>query len=53
MIELIQEFKESDYESALLTIKEDVPAEQTKKFQVFVNKLLKQEVCLIMSIFQS
>ena len=43
LIELIQEFKESDYESALLTIKEDVPAEQTKKFQVFVNKLLKQE----------
>ncbi len=43
LIELIQEFKQSDYESALFSIKENVPAEQTKKFQKFVNKLLKQE----------
>ena len=43
LIELIQDFKESEYESALFTIKEDVPTEQTKKFQSFVNKLLKQE----------
>ena len=43
LIELIQEFDNSDYESALFVIKEEVPAEQTKKFQSFVNKLLKQE----------
>ena len=43
LIELIQEFDNSDYESALFVIKEEVPAKQTKKFQSFVNKLLKQE----------
>ena len=39
--DLINEFKDSKYESALFTIKEDIPAEQTKSFQIFVNKLLK------------
>jgi len=43
LIELIQEFKQSEYESALFSIKENIPAEQTKKFQKFVNHLLKQE----------
>lgn len=43
LIELMQEFKKSKYESALFIIKEEVPTEQTKKFQKFVNKLLKQE----------
>ena len=43
LIELIHEFKISDYESALFVIKDDVPAEQTKKFQIFVNKLLKHQ----------
>ena len=43
LIELIHEFKESDYDSALFVIKENIPAEQTKKFQKFVNKLLRLE----------
>ena len=43
LIQLIQEFDKSDYESALFVIKEEVPSEQTKKFQKFVNQLLKQE----------
>jgi hypothetical protein len=41
--ELIDELVNSDYESALFIIKEDIPAEQTKKFQYFVNKLLSQK----------
>ena len=43
LLQLIHEFKLSDYESALFVIKDDVPAEQTKKFQTFVNKLLKHQ----------
>jgi hypothetical protein len=43
LIQLIQEFDKSEYESALFIIKEEVAAEQTKKFQKFVNKLLKKE----------
>ena len=43
LIQLIQEFEKSEYESALFIIKEEVAPEQTKKFQKFVNKLLKQE----------
>ena len=43
LLQLIHEFKLSDYESALFVIKDDVPAEQTKKFQIFVNKLLKHQ----------
>ena len=39
--QLIDEFYLSKYESALLIIKDDVPAEQTQKFQIFVNKVLK------------
>ena len=39
--QLIDEFHLSNYESALFIIKEDVPAEQTQKFQIFVNKVLK------------
>jgi len=42
LLELISELATSDYESALFIIKEDIPAEQTKKFQLFVNRLLKQ-----------
>ena len=43
LIDLINDFGESDYESALFVIKEDVPAKQTKKFQYFVDQLLKQQ----------
>jgi hypothetical protein len=40
LIDLIQQFGESNYESALFIIEEDIPAKQTKKFQYFVNQLL-------------
>ena len=43
LIQLMREFSKSKYESALFIIKEDVPADQTKKFQHFVNKLLRHE----------
>ena len=43
LLDLINDFGESDYESALFVIKEDVPAKQTKKFQYFVDQLLKQQ----------
>jgi len=43
LIDLFHEFKNSDYDSALLIIKEDMPAEKTKNFQIFVNKLLEYE----------
>lgn len=39
--QLIDEFYLSDYESALFIIKDDVPANQTQKFQIFVNKVLR------------
>ena len=39
--DLMVEFRDSEYDSALFIIKEDIPAEQTKSFQIFVNKLLK------------
>ena len=42
LLELIDELVASNYESALFIIKEEIPAEQTKKFQRFVNRLLKQ-----------
>jgi len=42
LIDLIDELATSDYESALFIIKKDIPAEQTKKFQHFVNRLLRQ-----------
>ena len=38
----VDEFKKSDYESALFIIEEDIPAKQTKKFQYFVNLLLSE-----------
>ena len=43
LIDLFHEFKNSDYDSALFIIKENMPAEETKSFQVFVNKLLEYE----------
>jgi len=43
LIDLFHEFKNSDYDSALLIVKEDMPAEETKNFQIFVNKLLEYE----------
>ena len=43
LIDLFHEFKNSDYDSALLIVKEDMPAEETKNFQIFVNKLLDYE----------
>jgi len=39
--ELIDEFHFSKYESALFIINENVPAEQTLKFQLFINRLLR------------
>lgn len=41
--QLIDEFHLSEYESALFFIKDDVPAEQTEKFQIFVNRVLKKK----------
>lgn len=43
LTDLIEDFRNSDYESALFIIEKDVPADQTKKFQYFVNRLLKQQ----------
>ena len=43
LADLINEFHESDYESALFIIEKDIPAKQTKKFQYFVNQLLKEQ----------
>lgn len=43
LTDLIEDFRNSDYESALFIIEEDIPAAQTKKFQYFVNRLLKQQ----------
>ena len=39
--QLIDDFYLSEYESALFIIKDDIPADQTAKFQIFVNKILK------------
>ena len=41
--DLINDFHKSDYESALFIIEKDIPAKQTKKFQYFVNQLLKEQ----------
>lgn len=38
--ELIDEFKASDHESAIFVMPEDIPAEETRNFQIFVNQLL-------------
>ena len=43
LADLINKFHESDYESALFIIEKDIPAKQTKKFQYFVNQLLKEQ----------
>ena len=43
LTDLIEDFRNSGYESALFIIEEDIPAAQTKKFQYFVNRLLKQQ----------
>ena len=40
--QLMMEFAESDYESALFALEEDITDEETKSFQIFVNKLLKR-----------
>ncbi len=40
LADLIDDFRDSDYESALFLIREDVPSNKTKKFQYFVNQLL-------------
>ena len=42
LTDLIEDFRNSDYESALFIIEEDIPAAQTKKFQYFVNQLLSE-----------
>ena len=41
LIDLIDQFKDSKYDSALLIIKDDIPADQTNDFKIFVNKLLE------------
>ncbi len=41
LTDLIDEFKNSDYQSALFIIEQGIPAKQTKKFQYFVNQLLR------------
>lgn len=43
LTDLIEQFHKSDYESALFIIEKDIPAKQTKKFQYFVNQLLKEQ----------
>ena len=43
LIDLIEDFKRSNYNSALFIIEQDIPAEDTKRFQSFVNKLLKAQ----------
>ena len=43
LIDLMHKFDKSNYESALFIIKDNIPASETKKFQYFVNKLLRQE----------
>ena len=39
LIDLISEFKNSGCESALFVIKENIPADETKDFQMFVNRM--------------
>jgi len=39
--QLIDKFHESNYDSALLTIEDDIPAHQTDQFETFVDKLLR------------
>tara|TARA_R100000030_G_C3187398_1_gene107482 strand:+ start:74 stop:565 length:492 start_codon:yes stop_codon:yes gene_type:complete len=43
LIELIQDFKNSKYDSALLIIKDNIPADETNDFKIFVNKLLESQ----------
>tara|TARA_Y100001973_G_scaffold35559_1_gene53551 strand:- start:741 stop:1226 length:486 start_codon:yes stop_codon:yes gene_type:complete len=39
--QLMVEFAESDYESALFALEEELTEDETKAFQIFVNKLLR------------
>jgi hypothetical protein len=43
LVDLIDDFKNSDYDSALLVIKDNIPAGQTNDFKIFVNKLLEAQ----------
>ena len=43
LVDLIDDFKNSKYDSALLIIKDDIPADQTNDFKIFVNKLLEAQ----------
>ncbi len=38
LAQLMMEFAKSDYESALFALKENLTDEETKSFQIFVNK---------------
>ena len=40
---MAKQFQKSDYESAIFIVKEEVTSEETKKFQIFVNRVLKQK----------
>ena len=40
LVDLINNFKNSNFKSALFVIKDDIPASDTKAFQIFVNKVL-------------
>lgn len=43
LVELINQFKDSQYDSALFIIKEDIPSHLTKGFQIFVNRVLRKQ----------
>ena len=43
LLQLIIDFKNSDYESALFVIRKSVSTDDTKAFQAFVNKILRSQ----------
>lgn len=40
--DILEDFAASDYESALIALPHELPAEKTKPFQVFINAILKR-----------
>ena len=40
--DLLEDFAASDYDSALIALPHELPAEKTKPFQVFINAILKR-----------
>jgi len=41
--DLIDDFRNSDYNSAIFIIEEEISAKETKKFQMFVNRVLRKK----------